>query len=189
MRWARPVSTAEWLSRCAVHAAVLTLLLRAGAAKLAAPGPAAAALAELRPGRGAVPAGAVRVFAAAELLVALATVVPALRAAAAAAVAALGVCFAAAGALGAARGGSVPCGCFGTGGSRPLGVTSGWFGLLFAAAGAAQLLFPGQATSPTPTTAAALLTVTASAGWLLAGHHAHARRALVAALDRTEATA
>jgi len=183
------VSTVEWLLRCATHAAVLTLLLRAGAAKLAAPGPAAAALAELRPGRGPVPSGAVRVVAAAELLVALATVVPALRAAAATAVALLGAGFATAGALGSARRSSVPCGCFGTGGSRPLGAAGLWLGLLFVAAGTLQTLLPADATPPRLTTAAALLTVAASGGWLLSDHHAHARRALVAALNRTEATA
>lgn len=189
MRWARPVSTLEWLLRCATHAAVLTLLLRAGAAKLAVPGPAAAALSELRPGRGSVPAGAVRAFAAAELLVALATVVPALRAAAAAAVALLGAGFALAGALGSARRSHVPCGCFGAGGTRPLGASGVWLGLLFVAAGTAQTLLPADTAPPHLTTAAALLTVTASAGWLLSDHHAHARRALVAALNRTEATA
>lgn len=185
----RPVSAGEWLVRCLTHAAVLTLLVRAGAAKLAVPGAAAAALAELRPGRGPVPAAAVRGFAAAELLVAFGTVVPALRAAAAVAVALLGAAFAAAGALGAARRSRVPCGCFGTGGTRPLGATSLALGLLFAAAGTVQTALPAAAVPPALTTAAVLLTVTASAGWLLAGHHAHARRALVAALNRTEATA
>lgn len=185
----RTVSTAAWLLRCVVHAAVLTLLLRAGAAKLVTPGPAAAALGELRYGRRPVPLRAVRLFAAAELLVAFAGVVPALRVMAAAAVAALGCCFAAAGVLGAVRGGSVPCGCFGTGGGRPLGAASGWFGLLFAAAGTSALLLPGTGAQDDPTTAAVLLTVTASAGWLLTDHHVDARRALVALLDRTEATA
>jgi methylamine utilization protein MauE len=183
------VSALEWLVRCGAQAVVLTLLVRAGGAKLGVPGPAAVALGELRPGRGPVPAGAVRTFAAAELLVALAAAVPALRAAAAAAVTVLGGCFAVAGLLGAARGAGVPCGCFGTRGTRPLGAASVALGLLFAAAGTAGLLLPAPATASGLTTAAVLLTVTASAVWLLTDHHAHARRALAAALNRTEATA
>lgn len=183
------MSTVEWLLRCAAHAAVLTLLLRAGAAKLAVPGPAAAALSELRPGHGPVPSGAVRAIAAAELVVASATVVPTLRAAAAAAIAFLGAGFAVVGALGSARRSHVPCGCFGAGGSRPLGAAGIWLGLLFVAAGTAQTLLPADAAAPHLTTAAVLLTVTVSSGWLLSGHHAHVRRALVAALNRTEATA
>jgi hypothetical protein len=62
-------------------------------------------------------------------------------------------------------------------------------GLVFAAYGTGRLLLPAVGALPARTPAAVLFTALLCAAWLLTEHRAHARRALAAALDRTEATA
>ncbi|TDC69472.1 hypothetical protein E1200_08390 [Actinomadura sp. GC306] len=105
-----------------VNSATAAVLFVAGIAKAVSPGQLGRSLNDLLPlpGRG-VTVRHVRVFAALELLTALALTAAVARPAAAWAVGVLGVTFALAGVLGTLRGGRTACGCFGGSADRPLG--------------------------------------------------------------------
>jgi hypothetical protein len=118
----------------AAAAAAASLLLNAGLAKLASPGPLRRAVAELLPVVGGRLGGAVvRGFGAAETLVGTGLLIAPVRLPAAVAATGLGACFIALGALGLARGSSVPCGCFAAAGQHPLGWTNIGLGAALAA--------------------------------------------------------
>ncbi|MDI2131067.1 MauE/DoxX family redox-associated membrane protein [Yinghuangia seranimata] len=142
------MDSADWLLTL-IDALVIAVLVQAGAVKLVSPAAGAAAVAELVPrGRGMPPpTAAVRALAVAELAAGIAAAVPQLRVADRALVIILGLVFAAAGVLGALRGSSEPCGCFGAASSRPLGAGNVLMGLALAAVAGANLAFRGGMSS------------------------------------------
>ncbi|GAQ55218.1 hypothetical protein [Streptomyces acidiscabies] len=82
-----------------------------------------------------------------------------------------GALFAGARILGLVRGSTEPCGCFGAGSSRPLGVSNVLMGAAVLATGAWALRTPGADTAQE---AVALLAVACTAGSLLYSHRRHA---------------
>ncbi|WP_165970638.1 MauE/DoxX family redox-associated membrane protein [Actinomadura sp. 6K520] len=123
-----------------VNSAAAAVLFVAGIAKAVSPGQLGRSLNDLvrLPGRG-ITARHVRVFAAVELLTALALTAAATQPAAAWAVGLLGAAFALAGALGMLRGGGTACGCFGGSADRPLGPVNIAVGVLLMAVPAVNL--------------------------------------------------
>jgi hypothetical protein len=104
-------------------------LMVAGATKLVVPQPVRRALREVAPGH-EIPVAAVKAFAVAEILVALALLLPSTRVVAGFGLAALGLTFAVAGAAGRVRRSTVACGCLG-GGDRALGLRNVLAGVAF----------------------------------------------------------
>jgi hypothetical protein len=170
-----------------VNAAVATLLLMAGAAKVINPSVTAAALGELRRGDQPVSEQLVRVFGATEMLVAVVLSISGLRVPAASLTGLLGVSFAAAGLLGMVRGTEQPCGCFGAESNRPLGPGNLMLGLAFAGVAVADLLSqqPGDEGRATLMTAA-LVSILTSA-WLIGRNARQAARILKSLAKRSEA--
>ncbi len=140
---------------------VSAVLLCSGLAKLAVPGPAGRALAELMRvprARAAVP---VRTLAAGETAAAVALLLPGSRFWGALAVALLGVAFAVAGLVGIRRGADVPCGCLGGDHGRPLGARNVGAGLALTAAAVWVAASAGRASpgGPLPVVVTAGLTL------------------------------
>jgi hypothetical protein len=125
-------------------------LLCAGLTKVAVPGPARKALAELVPGTTRLAGPAVRLLALMEVATATALLVPPVRAAGAAAVTLLGVVFAGAGAAGQVRHATAPCGCYGRAGGAALGLGNILIGLLGAVLGVALWRLDGPAAPAGP---------------------------------------
>ena len=167
-------------ARASIDALVPVLaaaLLCAGLAKMAVPGAARAAVAELVP-RAAPAAGlAARVLAVAEIAAAAALLSPRSRVAGAVAVTVLGVLFGGAGLVGRARHATAPCGCFGTAGGAPLGWRNVAAGLLVSGMGLLAWWLSGRAAAAAP---AALAGATAIAMCLLVA--ALHRRMILAAV-------
>ena len=144
-----------------VNAGVAAVLLNAGIAKLVAPDPLRLAVSDLAPAlHGRVTRVAVRGFAAAELLVAAGLLAPLTRGTAAVALVGLGTCFAGFGVLGFLRRSSIPCGCLGGSGQRPLGWVNIGLGAALAIAGLLDVASasPPGTRSVTGVSAAVLLT-------------------------------
>ncbi|WP_445528406.1 MauE/DoxX family redox-associated membrane protein [Streptomyces cyslabdanicus] len=182
------MSAVAWFL-AAAHAAVIAVLVRAGAAKLAAPAVAAAAVGELKRSHGPVPTAWIRALGVVEMTAAIATVLPVLRLAALMMVLVLGLGFAAAGAGGMARGTGKPCGCFGAESGRPLGPANIAIGAVFTGFTVLALALRGTANDASFGSATALLAVTLSAGWLLVGARQHLRTVLRHATNGGERTA
>lgn len=168
-------------------AIVVTLLLRAGSAKLVSPQQAASAIGELRAAGQPASLGFVRLVAAFELTTALALAFPWLRTPAHLLVFLFGVVFAGAGAVGVLRGSNRPCGCFGTQTTKPLGAGNVLLGLAFSLSAAAQLSLPAAATAASVYTA--LVAVVFSTGWLFVTHRRRARTVLGHIVNRSEVAA
>jgi hypothetical protein len=129
------------------NAAAAGVLINAGVAKMVLPGPLLRASAELLATPPRIGEVLVRGFGATELGAAVALLFLSARMPAAIAVAALGVCFAMAGVVGALRGSSEPCGCFGGASRQPLGWANAALGIGLAAVwpvNALAELVPGQ---------------------------------------------
>jgi len=122
------VRSGDWVLAAAAAAAA-AVLVNAGVAKLVSPGQLRGAAAEVSPlGGRLLTAALVRGLGMAEIVAGMGLLISQVRLPAAIAVSALGACFSALGALGLARGSSLPCGCFGAVGARPLGWTNVWLG-------------------------------------------------------------
>lgn len=171
----------------AADSIVVTLLLRAGSAKLVSPRPVAEAIGELRANGRPTPTGLVRLLAVFELATALALGTPWLTTPAHLLVGLLGIVFAGAGAMGVARGSNRPCGCFGTQTAKPLGSGNVLLGLAFLLSAAAQLYVPADATTAAPYTA--LAAVVLSILWLFVTHRRRARTVLGHIVNRSEVVA
>lgn len=129
------MTASDW-ALVGISSGATALLVNSGVAKLVAPDPLRLAISDLVPVlEGRLPRAVVRGFAAAELLIAAGLLAPVVRGAAGIAVAALGCCFAGVGVLGLLRHSSVPCGCLGGSGRRPLGWVSIGLGAALALAG------------------------------------------------------
>lgn len=156
------------------YAAVMTILIRAGAAKLASPAILTAAIDELWPGRRLAPPLAwSRALAVSETLTAVLLAAPTGRRAALVLLMAFGLGFAGAGVLGLARGARKPCGCFGVGNHHPLGTVNVTIGCLFLsfAIFAMQVPAPEDGTGFAATTV--LLAIIGSIVWLLSSTRRH----------------
>jgi hypothetical protein len=181
-----PVLTPLALVLIGADAIVVTLLLRAGSAKLVSPQQAAAAIGELRAAGQPAPIGFVRLLAAFELTIALALAFPGLRTPAHLLVFLFGVVFAGAGVVGVLRGSNRPCGCFGTQTKKPLGAGNVLLGLAFSLSAAAQLSLPAHAAASVYT---ALVAVVLSTSWLFVTHRRRARTVLGHIVNRSEVAA
>jgi hypothetical protein len=147
------------------NATLIVLLLRAGAAKFVAPGTTAAALSEILP-RGPRWTTAVRAVAAIEAAIVFAVATPALRAPAQVIVGLLGATFLILGILGKAHGSREPCGCFGTGSTRPLGTSNIMAGALVLGVAALNTWAPLPVDPARVATLSCLLAVIGSVAWL-----------------------
>lgn len=173
------MTPSDW-ELAAAAAVAAGVLVNGGAAKLVSPGQLRQAVAEVAGLRGWQPGAAlVRLLGAAELAAGAALVIAQARLAAAIVTTALGACFAVTGALGLARGASVPCGCFGSGGVHPLGWLNIWLGAglvlawpVVAAAGPVPAAGYSQAAAPL-----AAIAVVGVCLWLHRAHIMRLRRA------------
>jgi len=163
-----------------------TLLIRAGAGKLVAPGPTSSALAELFPGLTRHGRGLVRAVALAEGLAALSTVIAPLRLPGQLLVAALGAGFVVLGAAGRLRGSRQPCGCFGASSTRPLGVLNIAAGLLLLVVVAMNFGAPPPAEPAEVAAYTSMGTAIASVGWLFWTNRERIRGMVGALRARTE---
>ncbi|GAA1027628.1 hypothetical protein GCM10009557_09760 [Virgisporangium ochraceum] len=136
----------------AVNSLTAAGLIVAGTTKLVVPQPVRRALRELLPGH-EVPAAAVKIFAAAELMVAITLLLPASSVAAGYGLAVLGLTFAVAGLAGRARRSTVAFGYLG-GGDQALGLRNVLAGVAFL--GVAGLNVAAVSSDPDPLNAAPL---------------------------------
>lgn len=149
------------------YAIVMTVLIRAGAAKLAFPTVTTTAISELWPRRPVPSPGWTRVLGVVEIVTAVLAATPAGRRPALGLILALGVGFAGVGVLGLIRGAREPCGCFGAGSDRPLGMANVAIGCLLLGFAMLALVIRVPNDDGGFAAATALLTVAGSAGWLL----------------------
>src|SRR5687768_3003858 len=148
------------------NAVLATLLIRAGAGKLVAPGPTGSALAELVPGLARSGQGMVRAIALVEGLAAFSTVVVVLRIPGQILVLALGASFVALGVAGRMRGSRQPCGCFGGDSMRPLGAGNVAAGALLIVVAVVNFWAPPPADPTNVAAYTSMCTAVASVGWL-----------------------
>jgi hypothetical protein len=182
------MSAAGWLLATA-YATVMTVLIRAGAAKLASPNMAAIAMSEVWRGRAAPSLGSVRLVSVIELMTTLLVATPAGRRPALVMILALGVGFASAGWLGLERGVRKPCGCFGVASDRPLGIGNVVIGCVLVGFAGLALVVKVPDDGTIFSVATALLAVAGSAGWLLVTVRRQIRNVLRAVAHGDEVTA
>jgi hypothetical protein len=166
------------ISFAMLTSAVSATLICSGLTKLAAPKQSRDALIELDSVLRKAVVPLVGGLAALETGTGLAMLVPTVQFAAAVLAAVLGVCFAGMGVLGRRRGSTLPCGCFGRAGGRPLGASNIAVGGAVAAGGLTEAVL-SRSGSHIP--AAVLSAVTAVAVCLLA---AALNRTMIADLIR-----
>jgi uncharacterized membrane protein len=138
-----------------------SVLVNAGLGKLVSPAALRGALHELAPAAPPLTDGAVRVLAVVEVAAGSGLLAPATRIAAGLVVAALGLGFAVVGTAGWLRGSTMPCGCVGGRGDRPLGVTNVAVGLALVA------VLPLSLVAGVPPDASQLVLAATSLGSLL----------------------
>jgi len=148
------MSAANAVAAVGIYAASAVLVC-AGVAKHAVPGPARRAVCSLVPRLEQAGAPLVRAVATIELLTAVGLLVPAVRPVAAVSMAAFGAGFAAVGVAGMLASERTPCGCFGSATGRPFGITN-------IAAGAALSVVAVLVVVNRPTLPAMAPTVTAA---------------------------
>jgi hypothetical protein len=176
------MTTQDW-ALAGVNAAMCTLLLRASAAKLVSPAAAAGALREVLSGGST---GLVRVVAAVEAAIGLAVAIPVLRQPDQVLVGMLGCSFFVLGAVGKLRGSRQPCGCLGTGSTRPLGTGNMLWGLALLVVAFLNIVADDVDDAEAAAAGTAFAAVIMSVGWLFWTHQRQVRVVVANARGRTE---
>jgi len=149
------------------YATVMTILIRAGATKLASPAVLITAIHELWPGRAPPRLEWPYALGIIEITTAVLLATPNGRQPVLVLLVALGLGFAAAGVLGLIRGARKPCGCFGATSRRPLGAVNFTFGCFFLGFAVLALQLPAPEASTAFTEATVSLAIIGSIVWLL----------------------